>query len=117
MRQCRVCLVEKEDWCFDRHHCAPKSGYKRICRVCKAAQRAVLYKLKRQYTVPALGAACDICGLQRGRLCLDHDHDTHEKRGFLCAGCNKGIGMLQDDPEILEKALEYLRRGSKPCDQ
>ena len=74
---------------------------------------AVLNRLKKQYNVPALGAACEICGARHLRLCLDHDHASEEKRGFLCAPCNKGIGMLQDDPEILEKAIEYLRRGCK----
>ena len=109
MRQRRVCLVEKEDYCFYQHHCAQKSGYKRICRASKSAQHAILYKLERQCTTLALGAACGICGLQRERLCLDHDHATNKKRGFLCANCNKGLGMLKDDPEILAKAIEYLR--------
>ena len=117
MRQRRVCLEEKDDCCFDKHHCAQKSGYKRICKVYKAAQRAVLYQVKRRYTTPALGAACDICGLQRERLCLGHDHATNKKRGILCANCNKGLGILKDDPEILAKAIEYLRCDLKPCVQ
>ena len=40
---------------------------------------------------------------------MDHDRATNKKRGFLCANCNKGLGMLKDDPEILAKAIEYLR--------
>ena len=80
-------------------------------------QAAVLYRLKRQHAVPALGAACEICGMRHERLCLDHDHGTHEKRGFLCANCNKGLGMLKEDPEILENAINYLCRGDKPCAQ
>ena len=78
-------------------------------------QSAVLYKLKRQHVVPALGAACEICGMRHERLCLDHDHGTHELRGFLCAACNKGLGMLKEDPEILAHAINYLCRGDKPC--
>ena len=110
MRQCRVCLKEKEDWCFDRHHRAPNAGYKRICRQCKAQQQAVLYRLRRKHVKPALGAACEICGIESERLCLDHDHSTQELRGFLCANCNKGIGMLKEDPEILAQAIGYLTR-------
>ena len=110
MRRCRVCLEDKDDCCFDRHHCAPKSGYKRICRQCKAQQKAVLYRLKCQHVKPALGAACEICGTHTERLCLDHDHSTQKLRGFLCANCNKGIGMLKEDPAILGRAIEYLSR-------
>jgi len=108
MRHCRVCLTEKDESSFDKHHCAPKSGYKRICRQCKAMQSAIIYRLKRQHSVPALGAACEICGVRHERLCLDHDHVTQELRGFLCGNCNKGIGMLQEDPAILGHAIEYL---------
>ena len=112
MRRCRVCLEDKDDCCFDRHHCAPNAGYMRICRLCKAQQKAVLYRLRCKHVVPALGAACEICGTHTERLCLDHDHSTHELRGFLCASCNKGIGMLKEDPAILAQAIEYLGRNS-----
>lgn len=64
--------------------------------------------------------ACDICGgrPQRGdgrtsRLCIDHDHRTGEFRGLLCSSCNIGIGKLQDDPEILRSAIEYLVRARR----
>ena len=109
MRQCRICLEEKDECCFNRHFKSPGSGFKRLCKVCQYSQMVVLNRLKKQHIVPALGAACDICGAQHLRLCLDHDHASEAKRGFLCAPCNKGIGMLQDNPIILEKAIEYLR--------
>ncbi len=55
---------------------------------------------------------CAICGeepsTQRG-LHLDHCHETGKVRGLLCHGCNVGIGSLRDDPDILKKALDYLK--------
>jgi hypothetical protein len=52
--------------------------------------------------------SCAICGCTPGRFCVDHDHETKEVRGLLCNTCNRGIGLLKDDPVILSKAIEYL---------
>lgn len=41
-------------------------------------------------------------------LAVDHDHQTGQVRGLLCAQCNKGIGNLREDPVILQNALDYL---------
>lgn len=41
-------------------------------------------------------------------LSIDHCHSTGKIRGFLCSNCNAGIGMLNDDPGIVRKALDYL---------
>ena len=62
--------------------------------------------------VLAQGDGCAICGEvpPAGKaLTVDHDHVTGRFRGLLCNGCNAGIGNLQEQPEILEQALLYLR--------
>lgn len=53
---------------------------------------------------------CAICGKDElgRRLAVDHCHETKAVRGLLCRKCNMGIGLLGDDPEILQKALRYL---------
>lgn len=49
-------------------------------------------------------------------LVRDHDHKISSKitiqsfRGWLCSNCNTGLGLHQDDPEILRAAAEYLER-------
>lgn len=58
------------------------------------------------------GGVCAICGqkCKSGRdLAVDHDHRTDEIRGLLCMNCNRAIGWLQEDPELIEKAARYVR--------
>lgn len=53
---------------------------------------------------------CEICEKWQDALVLDHCHTTGLFRGWLCHPCNKGIGHLFDDCEILAKAILYLKR-------
>jgi len=60
---------------------------------------------------------CAICHkecVSRRRLSVDHDHETGEIRGLLCAKCNRAIGLLRDDPALVEEAARYLRKVKKP---
>lgn len=62
----------------------------------------------------AQGGRCAICrtdkpsGNRVRTWCVDHDHETGHVRGLLCAHCNRGIGLLQDDPEVLRAAARYI---------
>ena len=56
---------------------------------------------------------CAICGKpsadKAGRpLHVDHCHATGRVRGLLCMDCNTSIGKMQDSPELLLRASEYL---------
>jgi recombination endonuclease VII len=39
---------------------------------------------------------------------VDHIHGTSLVRGYLCHGCNTGLGKLGDDMEGLQRAMRYL---------
>lgn len=41
---------------------------------------------------------------------VDHCHATGAVRAILCSACNTGIGLLQDSPEIIAAALQYILR-------
>jgi len=62
---------------------------------------------------------CAICGaVSIGRkgaehFAVDHDHVTGKVRALLCDGCNVAIGMMDENPERLEAAAQYLRAFKK----
>jgi hypothetical protein len=60
---------------------------------------------------------CAICGVTMlptgvalNSVAADHNHRTIQPRGLLCHGCNKGIGLLKDNPNVLRSAITYLER-------
>lgn len=67
-----------------------------------------------EHLIRQQGNACAIC---RGPLTpfpyVDHDHLTGEVRGVLCGPHNLAIGLLQDDPELAEQLVRYLRKELK----
>jgi len=45
------------------------------------------------------------------RACADHLHTKPPKpRGVLCTNCNLGIGNLQENYEIMEAAIAYVKK-------
>lgn len=61
----------------------------------------------------AQNGCCAICGAPQSelkrRLAVDHNHITGQIRGLLCFRCNASIGKFGDDPEMLLKAVSYLK--------
>lgn len=52
---------------------------------------------------------CGICKKKpKYNLAIDHCHKTGKIRGLLCRKCNSAIGFLNDDPNLVKAALEYL---------
>lgn len=55
---------------------------------------------------------CWVCGGPPdfyGRLVVDHHHDTGVNRGLLCNRCNRVLGMIKENPDILQSLLYYLQ--------
>lgn len=57
--------------------------------------------------------SCAICQTHQdefeNRLSIDHNHNTGSIRGLLCSNCNTAIGLLGDNLESIQKALDYLK--------
>lgn len=55
---------------------------------------------------------CESCSRASPKLALnlDHCHVSGKFRGWLCAACNRGLGLLGDTEQALLNALAYVRR-------
>lgn len=83
------------------------------------------YKVKRLYGIPLdeylaeiarRDGRCDICGkipqdtgTNGQTLCVEHNHETKEIRGYVDSQCNIMIGGAGDDPVRLAQGIVYLK--------
>ena len=73
--------------------------------------------VKQKYSCKICGQKPDKCQTQPDKcqtqpdkpLYVDHCHQTKAIRGLLCHKCNIALGHMNDDPEQLERAANYLR--------
>ena len=93
------------------------------CRACNnklSKVRKILHqihgKAPQGYTCPiCLGSEEDVKGkgnTKNGSWVLDHCHETESFRGWLCHKCNRALGGFDDSPEMLERAITYLKEAT-----
>lgn len=120
-----------ERWCSYKKHFAPAEKFlgvrsgkpQTMCEDCvPLANRHTL--LRARFGVDAdwfeskfqeQGGVCAICGVhavaKRKRfMCIDHDHETGEVRGILCAKCNTSIERIETIQNWSLLAAGYLAR-------
>lgn len=62
--------------------------------------------LKAQQGVCAICATSCDTGMN---LAVDHCHNTKKVRGLLCKNCNTAIGLLKEDTDTMNKAINYIK--------
>lgn len=100
-----------------KYNTNPLYRIKQILRVAKAKADRCGYKSCITDPEEILESVTDTCECCRrhesecGTLCIDHWHDEPAVfRAWLCHDCNRAIGLMQDDCNILERAAELLRK-------
>jgi len=57
------------------------------------------------------GGVCALCHQHPTRqFDVDHDHETGKVRGLLCHRCNISLAFFRDDPDLMDRMREYLRK-------
>ena len=110
-----------------------KNGKYKKQNVCKKCMNIYDYKtdknskLKRAYGITfdeyeellsKQNKKCAICGIDNNgkyrnkprAFAVDHCHTTGKIRGLLCSDCNTGIGLLKDNINFLQSAINYLNK-------
>ena len=114
------------DECWSKH----RSEWRNLKRATTASwtQKEIRNRLKKKYDLTPeqydellnqQNEKCAICGKEdsakraggklRQPLVVDHCHTTGKVRGLLCSHCNRALGFLNDDPNLLQKAADYLQ--------
>lgn len=121
-KKCSRCKKVKTASKFYQHPTTP-SGLHSRCKRCSiegAREQQVLktYGLtmvQYQNYFDAARGVCGLCGktpIRSSNLELDHCHKTGKVRGVLCGSCNKGLGFLQDNPDLLRRAAIWIEQHS-----
>lgn len=119
---CNVCHILKEDYVDFEINQTDAQGRKttrpscRNCRVGIDGVKLLSAEKKRMMKVkPNKFFVCPIC--EKGsipditaNLVIDHNHDNGTAREWLCDSCNTGLGRFKDNVELLEKAINYLKK-------
>jgi predicted nucleic acid-binding Zn ribbon protein len=90
------------------------------CKKKKTKQAWYVYKMnqsikkdkKYQKRLSKQGGVCAVCGekpKEGERLVLDHDHRTGKIRGLIHNKENTVLGFVDDNIELLEKMIKYLK--------
>lgn len=118
-RVCTACLRWKPASEY-QHRNRSGRGLRPVSK-CRECQRRKMRKFgitleEYDAMLAAQNGLCAICpnppvsgqGRRYGTGAVDHDHATGRVRGILCDRCNTLLGQVDDDPALLQRAIDYL---------
>lgn len=71
-----------------------------------------------QRKLAATGGTCCICGGALGvKNAIDHNHVTGQVRDIICQSCNRWVGFIEKNRNLVTPMLEYLNRWEREENQ
>jgi hypothetical protein len=123
---CRRCQEKKSIFEFEKNQksIAGKISRRGECRNCRKWKKAIPSKKRSEYEElyprPQIGKAfdCPVCEKSIIRqfhndVVLDHEHLSGKIRGWICRQCNSSIGMMDEDIEVLKRAIKWIEGNLK----
>lgn len=118
--KCKGCLKEYRKWHYEtnkqhykessaRRYQENKEFYLRNSTQNARKRRFGVDQLQFEQMLSLQGFQCAICSCDIDQsACVDHNHTTGKVRGLLCKKCNQGLGLFQDQKQLLLNAATYL---------
>ena len=129
MKTCKDCNTEKSlDAFYSTVRARGNTEYSVRCKPChsldsvKTARQRKTGWGREQFDAAweTQKGCCAICsktmkdsGRSHDSVMADHCHDSLSTRALLCGSCNKLLGLAQDNPETLTRAIAYLKHHGK----
>lgn len=109
--KCKICKNDLAKHYFSKHKTRILKAQKKRCR--KRFHRYGLSDEEYNRIHAEQSGKCAICGDDKKKLCVDHDHVSNVVRGLLCGQCNVAIGMLSENADTLRNAIVYIENGGR----
>lgn len=126
MKSCPMCDDTKPDTDFHKNK-STKDGLCTYCKSCSSQYEKARWNrrkpaaqeryFRQTYNLTPndvdemfaqQGGVCAICGQEPERRVVDHCHKSGKVRGGLCDTCNRSLGLLKDNVDVLMSAAAYL---------
>ncbi|NJL59478.1 MAG: Hpy99I family type II restriction endonuclease, partial [Desulfobacteraceae bacterium] len=117
---CNRChlLKDMEDFDINQTDAKGRKTTRPTCKECRVAidgeplkpdekRRLEAIKPKGIFTCP-ICQKTSIVGIT-AKFVIDHDHKTGAGREWICDSCNTGLGRFKDDPELIQRVIDYLK--------
>lgn len=138
LKLCITCCEKKDTRNFSITKAKGKLYLQSSCKTCrnkkkslsrksepiKEAYRKRKQKLKADYNISveeynkllmSQNGGCKICNKNNNgkkHFAVDHCHLTGVIRGLLCTNCNITLGLMKDNSQLLQNAINYLKETS-----
>jgi|ERR1700741_5671885 len=108
---CKSCAISKtKDW--QSRNPEKLEAYAAV----RVIRRHNITQEKFDQLVLEQNGCCAVCGNKDVKLVIDHDHACCPGdyscgdcvRGLLCNNCNTAIGLMKDNTETMQAAIQYL---------